>query len=57
MIEMEDIKLWIGELVIENRLLQKELIRLKQQFEQIKTEMLNDSISVQKEEKTETETD
>jgi hypothetical protein len=35
-IEIEDVKLWLGELLLENLLLQKELLRLKAEMEEIK---------------------
>jgi regulator of replication initiation timing len=39
-IEIDDIKLLIGELMLENRVLQKELTRLKAELEEIKSGLL-----------------
>jgi len=35
-IEIDDIKLWIGELLLENKLLQKEVERLRNELAQMK---------------------
>ncbi len=38
-IEIEDIKLWIGELVIDNKLLQKKIAQIESELLQLKTEL------------------
>jgi hypothetical protein len=40
-IEIDDIKLWLGELLLENRMLQKELARLMAELEEIKRGLLS----------------
>ena len=37
-IEVEDIKLWIGELVIENKLLQKKIAQMEIELKRLKSE-------------------
>lgn len=34
-VSLDDIKLWLGELLLENRLLQKELVRLRSELEKL----------------------
>ncbi len=51
-ISTDEVKLWVGELWIENRLLQKELSKLRNEVEEIKRAMLGKSIALSKEEET-----
>lgn len=38
-IELEDIKLWIGELVIENKLLQKKIAQMETELNELKAKI------------------
>jgi regulator of replication initiation timing len=52
-IEIEDIKLWFGDLLLENRMLQKELNRLKAELEELKRGLLSRPPKKRKETETE----
>jgi hypothetical protein len=44
-IEIDDIKLWIGELVIENRLLQKKITQIEAELLKLKSDMESSTFS------------
>jgi hypothetical protein len=45
-IEIDDIKLWIGELVIENRLLQKKITQIEAELLKLKSDMESSTFSM-----------
>ena len=53
-IEIEDIHRWLGSLYLENKMLQKEIIKLREELEQIKEGLSEDSPQTKGGEKGET---